>query len=978
MTGFSSSRPFAVLASTALVALAAGTAQAQTTGTTATTADAENGTGTITGRVFDAETGQSLRGAVVSVVGASAQDYTTDDGRFQIVAPAGEVVVQVEYVGLDTVQQTISVARGGNTSLDVGLTSTQLGSESIVVRAAATGQALAINQQRTANGIVNIVSEETFGPMPDGNIGYALQRLPGLSVNTSQDGSPTGINIRGIEADYNSFQIDGNRLPTTGGGRGLSLTQFSGDGITNIEVIKAPTPDRDGDAIGGIINVVTRSAFQRSGRAIEVDVGGVYSDLPDSWGHRVTAQFSDIFSIGGGDRNFGVSGTISNFQTDRFSLNRDMDWVQVTPANNPQLNLGQYEDPVWFMESSHWEHDTRVTKTTTANLNLDFRTDPFNSFYARFFYSNADRNGTKYETDIDIDTAFEDAADGSKTYAELTPTSGRGTPGDDGSQGSRGWIGTDDDRKTEVYSINLGGRHESPNSLLTYDLFYSRNEERITADNELNFVTEPDDPWLLFEYETIDVSRGEVIINELSGRDPRDLSLVTEGELAVLGGTRSEDVFSARADWERSFDVGDSVFTFKTGGKFYRSSPEFDQVADVYSMDEAFPYAQIVEETDEVILRGPKYFNVIPAKGVALLESNPELFSYEEEDSLEDSYFQDYDAREETKAGYAMGTVRSGIHTILGGVRYEHVEWQNTNFQVSYLDGEASFTEVEQGDSYGHWLPGIHFRHELMPNLILRESYNRSYGRPRLSQLTAGRFVDEDGNITDGNPRLEPALSDNFDAQIEYYTDMGGLYSVAVFYKDVRNFSYDLVYNFNDLDAEGVPIFDEEGEFEYQVPMNGSTAKNYGIELIARQRFGFLPGVLSGLGVDLSATFADSEATYPNRNDNRDLPVPGFSDFLFTGTLSWAWHGFEVRGDYIFREDYVEGLGNSIETDEFYAAEQRVDLQASYRFTSGLNAYASVINLTDEPQVSYAGYRQFVEDASIRGRMFTFGLRYSF
>ena len=976
MTGFSGRKSMAVFASTALIALAAGTAQAQTATQAAAAVQANQGT--ITGRVFDAATGESLRGAVVRVVGSTSQDFTTEDGRFQLVAPAGAATMQVDYVGLDTAQLAVNVPRGGNVMADVGLTSVVLSDEQIVVRAAATGQALAINQQKTASGIVNIVSEEVFGPMPDGNIGYALQRLPGLSVNTAQDGSPTGINIRGIEADYNSFQIDGNRLPTSGGGRGLGLTQFSGDGITNIEVIKAPTPDRDGDAIGGIINVVTRSAFQRSGRHVELDVGAVYSDLPDAWGHRVTAQYSDIFSIGGGDRNFGVSGTISSYQTDRYSLNRDMDWVQVTPENNPQLNLSQYDDPVWFMESSHWEYDTRVTQTTTANLNLDFRTDPFNSFYARLFYSNAEARGVKYETDIDIDTRFQNAVDGRKTYAELTPTTGRGTPGDDGSQGSRGWIGTEDDRETDLYSINLGGRHEGGNSLLTYDLFYSKNKQTITGDNELSFLMEPDDPWLVFEYEVLDASRGEVLIDQISGQNPADLSLVSEGEMALLSSLRTEDVFSARADYERSFDVGSSVFTFKGGGKYYRSSPKFDQLADVYSMDDAFPYAQIVEPTDQSLLGGRKYYDVIPANGVALLQSNPELFELEEQDSLEDSYFRDYDATEETTAGYVMGTWRSGIHTVLGGVRYERVDWRNTNYQVSYLGEEASFTPVEQGDSYGNWLPGIHFRHELAPNLILRESYNRSYGRPRLSELTAGRFIDDEGNIVDGNPNLEPALSDNYDAQIEYYTDTGGLYSVAVFYKDVENFSYDLVYNFSELDANGLPIFDPEGEFEYEVPMNGSAAKNYGVELIARQSFVFLPGALRGFTAGVSATFADSEATYPNRADDRDLPVPGFSKFLFTGSLEWAWRGFQIRGDYIFRDDYVEGLGDTIETDEFYAAEQRVDLQASYSFTNGLRAYASVINLTDEPQVSYAGYRPFVEDASLTGRKFTFGLAYTF
>lgn len=74
------------------------------------------------------------------------------------------------------------------------------------------------------------------------------------------------------------------------------MTAFSADGVSNIEVIKAPTPDRDGDAIGGIINVVSRSAFERSGRQIKVDAAGVYSDLPEKWGYAFSAQYSDIFS----------------------------------------------------------------------------------------------------------------------------------------------------------------------------------------------------------------------------------------------------------------------------------------------------------------------------------------------------------------------------------------------------------------------------------------------------------------------------------------------------------------------------------------------------------------------------------------------------------------------------------------------------------------------------------------------------------
>jgi outer membrane receptor for monomeric catechols len=88
--------------------------------------------------------------------------------------------------------------------------------------------------------LVNIVSEETFGAMHAGNIGYALQKLPGITVNEDEDGTPGGVNIRGLGGDFNSFTLDGNRIGT----RGFSTSNLVADGIANIEVIKAATPDR--------------------------------------------------------------------------------------------------------------------------------------------------------------------------------------------------------------------------------------------------------------------------------------------------------------------------------------------------------------------------------------------------------------------------------------------------------------------------------------------------------------------------------------------------------------------------------------------------------------------------------------------------------------------------------------------------------------------------------------------------------------
>ena len=170
----------------------------------------------------------------------------------------------------------------------------------------------------------------------------------------------------------------------------------------------------------------------------------------------------------------------------------------------------------------------------------------------------------------------------------------------------------------------------------------------------------------------------------------------------------------------------------------------------------------------------------MPGVGLNLLNTNPDLYEFVEDDSLQDSNISDYDAKETISAAYVMGNVEFGPHTIIGGVRFENYDWDNTNKVVSYLDEVPSVTPVNVGESHSFLLPGIHARHALSSNLILRESYNRSYGRPRLEELSRGRWIDDDGNIQDGNPNLTPAVSDNFDVPAQYYTKTNGLYSIRL------------------------------------------------------------------------------------------------------------------------------------------------------------------------------------------------------
>lgn len=948
-------------------------------------------TGTLSGRVFDATTGRSLQGAVVTVRGTNASDFTDAEGRFSIPGvPAGTVNLDVDYVGLDPFTQPVQVTAGSTAIVNAGLKSAVLQLATYEVKEAARGQALAINQQKTAAGIINIVSEETFGNMISGNPGYALQRLPGISVDEDQDGSPSEFNLRGVPGEYNSLQIDGNRIPNSGGTTRAANTKFLvADGITNIEVMKAVTPDRDGDAIGGIVNIVSRTAFQRDGREIKLVGSGSYNAASNKWGYNGRLSYSDIFSITGKEKNLGVSVTLTKYRTDRYSENADIDWERVTPSLFPALNLPA---PTKFLEASHSERSFRSTFTTGINASIDYRTDAHNSFYFRPGWSHYDQNSQTYETDWDVDKRFQDIAGGRKTYAFLSPDGSRGggTPGPNGSQASLGYIGTDDDSHNDLWTWAAGGRHEKDTTTLTYDLYYSTTTFVRPNFTEFNIVNIPAaQGYYIMEYDATNRLRPKFTIT--NGLSPTDFAYTRQGptNLIFIPRSKEEDVYSARSDFEKKF-AGDPIsHALKVGVKYRSSKPTYDQQTASYQVPAnsaqaaAFPFEQVISPASGHVLGMPRYQYADQAKARALFTARPELWVRQEPTSFNGSNNADYTAKEETTAAYVMDTVKYGRHSVIGGIRWEQNEFTRTNKKaIVRLPGPVLSTEERtSGARYNVWLPGIHFRHELAKNLILRESFNQSYGRPSLNELSKGRneSVAVSGviTITEGNPALKPSMSNNYDIQLEYYTEKGGLYSVSLFQKDIKDFIYSKITRFNALDANDRPIEVANGTNTHTQSQNGPAAKNQGVELIARQRLYFLPGPLKGLSADLNATFTKSRIELPGREQD-DIPLEGFSKYLLSTSLSYAWGRFTARVDYRYRAGYIEGLDVSPDTDEWFSAREQVDAEMSFRIRKGLSFFASGTNLTHRPQVSYTGSPEFPEDVSYSGRKYTFGLEYRF
>jgi TonB-dependent receptor len=906
-------------------------------------------TGTLTGRVSDAATGKSLKGALVRILGTSATATTDADGRFILPGvPAGPQRVEVDYVGLDAIVREVRIAPGASATLDAAMRSETLQLAAFTVAESARGQALAINQQKTASGIVNIISEETFSNMIDGNIGFTLQQLPGLTVNEDEDGTPSGVNIRGLESKYNSFQIDGNRLPTSGNSRSFATGQLNADGISNIEVVKAATPDRDGDAIGGIINVISRSAFQRDGRSIDLTSSGLYYGKYEKWGYNFGLTYLDLLNVLGGQRNLGLSLNLTATKSSRNYDNLDKDYALITPQFAPHLRL---TEPTYVHVNGTPQTNFRNTATRGFSGSLDYRFSDRHAVYARPFYTRTTVNAEKPRNRYYMNSNGTFTATTVLQIAELTYNTGRNTAA---ALTDFRYQNEESTTDNDAYGLSLGGKSQLDTIAFTYDAFASANESN--RDRSLAYVIR--NPGSSVAYDQTDRANPRYTI--LNGKNLLDTSTINRGDLTISPRDSIEKVFSARADLEKKFPGSVLQGALKIGAKLRVNQREQDQSTNVYlngSASSGFPWASLLRPSNRSVRGIPMFLEPDMDKTEELLRTSPQLFALGTANAQRDAAINDFKAEEDIAAAYAMGTLALGRHSVIAGLRMEKNTFKSETFRF-HPATPATPARVRAERDYTVWLPGVHFRHALAPNLILRESYNRSYSRPDIDRLVGGLQVDAaTGNISGGNPNLKETISDNFDAQIEFYTAKGGLYSAGFFYKNMKGFYYSSTARFDTTDASGFPIIVPNGALLYSTTLNALGAKNYGVELIARQKLHFLPKPFDGLSVFLSGTFTESDGKYPGRLAEK-LPTYGFSDKIYNAALEYAAGRFRARLSYTYRSDYLEGLDVDNTFDDYFGAYESLNWESSYQLGQRARIFLNVNNLSDEPQISYQGFKR--------------------
>ena len=228
----------------------------------------------LSGRIKDKQTGEYLIGVNVQLKGSTLRTATNSEGFFRFTnLPEGNQTLVISYLGFLNKEVAVSLTQTPQElSIELEATAKSLGE--VVVTGLRRSQIQSINQKKEALNIREVITANEAGRLPDINVAEATQRVSGVSIETDR-GEGQFVSIRGIQPSLNNVTLNNSTLASTRDSRATGLDLLPTEIISSIEVIKTNTPDMEGNAIGGTINVTTLSAFDRAKPFMNIAVDGL-------------------------------------------------------------------------------------------------------------------------------------------------------------------------------------------------------------------------------------------------------------------------------------------------------------------------------------------------------------------------------------------------------------------------------------------------------------------------------------------------------------------------------------------------------------------------------------------------------------------------------------------------------------------------------------------------------------------------------
>ncbi|WP_299098389.1 TonB-dependent receptor [uncultured Winogradskyella sp.] len=919
-------------------------------------------TGNVQGVITD-HNGLTVPGATLVVDSTNKGVVSDFNGKYTIVdIPEGVQTITVKYLGYADVTNEVTVVANTTTVLNFTLNSEDTELDEVLISGfGLSGQAKALNTQKNKLNITNIVSTDQIGKFPDANIGDAVKRIPGITMQVDQ-GEARTIVIRGLAPQLNSVTLNGSRIPSAeGDNREVQMDLIPSDMIQTIEVNKAVTPDMDADALGGSVNLITKTSPQ--GFRLSATAGSGINFISDKRilngsflvGDRSkNDKFGWVISASVNDNDFGSHNAEAEW-TDEFEYNAGDEDNLVEVDVNPYANV--FEIREYKVQ--------RIRRSFSANF--DYKLNDNNSIYFKSIYNWRDdrENRLRLEHEIldgeDIGAA-DFTVDANGNLTSFLVEAKRQTKG--GIDNDRNKNTRLEDQRMQNYS--LGGDHLLGNVQFDWMASFSKaseerlNERYIEYESEYSvaFNNNEDKPLytpLSGEGNFEDFEFGELSEeNQYTEEKDYNISVNAQIPLSIINGEDGILKIGAKARLKNK-----------------NRNNNFTEYSDESGALEILGSIPTRDYSDSDFLAGSQYQigNFVDTEFLGSLNLN-DTDLFDGEDLPEEYITANFDVDENVYASYAMLNQNlSDKFSVLAGVRLEHTSIDSEGNELEFdTDGDISgINVVKESNSYTNILPGLHLKYNVSNNTILRFAWTNTLARPNYVDLVPYREINnEDEEIYLGNSELDPTTSMNFDIMAEHYFKSVGIISGGLFYKDLQDF----VYTFQTEDENGYEVYQ---------PLNGDEASVFGAEFSFQRRLDFLPGFAKNFSVYLNYTYLTSSTDGIRNEDGEertDLDLPQTAPNMFNASLGYAAKKFSIRLSGNYSDAYIDEIGGNAFEDRYYDEQFFLDLTANVALNKNLSLYLNINNITNQPLRYYQGVASRTMQMEYYEKRLTFGLKY--
>lgn len=848
--------------------------------------------------------------------------------------------------------------------------------DQVVVTGIRAGIENAIETKQSSTSIVEAISSEDIGKLPDTSIADSIARLPGLTAQRDR-GRAQEINIRGFAGDFSATTLNGREQVSLGNNRGVEFDQYPSELVNQVVVYKTPDATLVGQGLSGTVDLQTVRPLNFPGRAIAANARLDQHRLSGEKenGNRFSLSYIDQYA----DNTIGLALGYARLNN---------------PSQGHQFEAWGYPDGVLGGGKLYdFENDNQRDGFMAA---LEYRPSDSYSTILDLYYSKFDKE--EFKRGMEFGLVWGSA--GNPVSSTVNPATGTTVAGR--------WNNFDpvirnDFNGAQDDLLAIGWNQEftlSEDWKLSTDLSYSdaKREERILEtyaglrDGLTDTIDIRFNPDGYFDFDF-----------GLDYTDPSILRLTDAGGWGQDGYIKdfevNDSLFAVRADLVRTFETG-AISSVEFGFNYTDREKSRGSNENFLCLNACRDGAQLAIPTN---LIGDSGFGFAGLPGILGYDARRTLGSIYDFDPN----FNGDIANKNWQVDETLTTVfvKANIDTDLGsvplrgnfGIQIVDVDQSSDGFAT--YEGNPIGDPISGGASYRTYLPNLNLIFSFPNDQMLRFGAGRQAARPRMDELRAssGYGINREGRPGfpgpffsggGGNPELRPWIANALDLSYEKYFGGKGYFSAAWFHKDLRTYIYsqDIPFDFAGLAIPpGTPpeFIPTSTLGVVNAPANGEGGTLKGIELALSVPFSMLWEPLEGFG--MQASYTDSSTSIEPDGPGSATPLPGFSKYTSNLTLYFERHGFSARASRRSRSQFlgeVQGFGGD-RTRIFFEGEAVTDLQLGYQIQSGmlknLTFLLQVNNLTDEP------FRSNFDDIADRprqffeyGRNYLFGVNYRF